>query len=47
LSPYLARYVPSRGWKIRGKIKKISCSRRNTDGEKEMLFEIVAMLKKS
>jgi hypothetical protein len=32
--------MPSRSKKIRWKIKKISCSERNTDGAQEMLFEI-------
>jgi len=36
--------VPSRGKKIE---EKISYSDRNTDGDLEMLFEIVAKLKKS
>jgi hypothetical protein len=42
-----ARCVPSRSKIIRGKFKKISYRERNSAGDKEMLFEIVAMLNKS
>jgi hypothetical protein len=37
--------VPSKSKKVTEKIKKISCCEKKIEGDKEMLFEIVAILK--
>jgi hypothetical protein len=39
--------VPSKSKKVTGKIKKISCCERKIGGDKEILFEIVAILMES